>query len=602
VTEPGPLDDRLVGGRYRLRRQLGRGGMAVVWEAHDEVLGRDVAVKEVLPPRDLSPDKRDEIRERALREARAAARLAHRSVVTIYDVVEDGGRPWIVMELLPPGTLADVLETSGPLTPAAAARIGLALVDALRTAHAAGVLHRDVKPSNVMLAPDGRVVLTDFGIATVEEEPNLTATGMLVGSPGYMSPERARGERPTAASDLWSLGATLYAAVEGEPPFRREGQLATLHAVITQPAPAAAHGGALAPLIARLLDQDPLRRPGADEAHDELQRLAARLDDAPSQATTRVLTPAPTRTTPFGAVPVGYVPAAPATAPAAAPPAGSRAVAPVVIPPVAPLGRPTGVGTGKGGGGGGGAFAAVAIAVLAAAAVLAFVLLRPDGGSAATPSNTAPPTSATTKTSASTSPSRSTARSTSPSTRTSTSSATSPSSSTSSSSAPSGSDSSSGGDGGEGNGSSSGNIPSGFALQQDPTGFSVAVPQGWSRSISGTDTYYKEPNGRAVLQVAQTTAPKPDALADWQNQASGAAARFAGYRLVRLEQVAYRGWDAADWEFTWNASGGPLHVVNRNVRVSDRRAYALYWSVPSGQWSQKQRAFDVAAQTFQPAA
>ena len=544
MTDDEITDDRLVAGRYRLRRRIGRGGMAVVWEAHDEVLGRDVAVKEVLPPRDLSPDRRDEIRERAMREARAAARLTHRSVITIYDVVEDGGRPWIVMELLPPRTLSDVLSTSGPLAPEAAAQLGLALLDALRTAHAAGVLHRDVKPSNVMVAPEGRIVLTDFGIATVEEEPNLTATGMLVGSPGYMSPERARGERPTAASDLWSLGATLYAAVEGEPPFRREGQLATLHAVITQPPPAAVHGGALAPLIARLLDQDPERRPAADEAYEELRRLAAGLDGAPAQATTRVLTGTPTPTVSFGTAPAGAASAGTAPAPSAAssPAASSPAASPTASPrPPAPSDAPLrwparpadGVPGGGPGGrrpgrsGGGGAFAAIAVVVVAAAAVLAFVLFRPERTGSVipgtTPATTAPSRTAAPSSTARTSP---TAPSSSPAATTSSSAP--PSSSTAASSA-STSDSGSGADGGEGNGgSSTADVPTGYRLQQDPTGFAVAVPQGWSRSVRGTSTYYQEPNGRAVLQVDQTTKPKPDALADWQSQAAGAAATFPG--------------------------------------------------------------------------
>jgi serine/threonine protein kinase len=215
MVHPEAREGRLLAGRYRLGHLVGHGGMAWVWSARDEVLNRDVAVKQVLLPADLTAEQREEIRERTMREARAAARLTHPNLVTVYDVVEDDANPWIVMELLPPRTLADVLATEGPVTPQVAAGIGADLADALRAAHAAGVLHRDVKPANVMLT-EGRAVLTDFGIALVEEDPTLTVTGVLIGSPGYMSPERARGERPTPASDLWSLGATLYAAVEGQ--------------------------------------------------------------------------------------------------------------------------------------------------------------------------------------------------------------------------------------------------------------------------------------------------------------------------------------------------------------------------------------------------
>src|SRR5918911_2706626 len=253
MTESIASDGRLLVGRYRFDRLLGHGGMGWVWSAHDEILGREVAVKEVVPPPDLMPEQRELIRRRTLREARAAARIEHPSAVTVYDVVEEDGRPWIVMQLLGTRTLADVLAEEGPLAPDVAARIGLDLLDALVAAHGAGVLHRDVKPANVLLTPSGRAVLTDFGIATVEGDPTLTSHGMLMGSPAYMAPERARGERPTPASDLWSLGATLFAAVEGQPPFRRDGHLPPPNAVLTEDAPPAEHAGPLRPVLAALL-------------------------------------------------------------------------------------------------------------------------------------------------------------------------------------------------------------------------------------------------------------------------------------------------------------------------------------------------------------
>src|SRR3954447_13938338 len=256
MTESIAPESRLLVGRYRFDRQIGRGGMGSVWAAHDEVLGRDVAVKEVVPPPDLTEEQRRVVRERTLREARAAARIAHPSAVTVYDVVEEDGHPYIVMQLLPPHTLADVLTHDGPLPPERVARIGLDLVGALEAAHRAGVLHRDVKPANVLLPPEGRAGLPAFATASVDDDPTLTATGMLVGSPAYMPPERARGERPTAASDLWSLGATLFPAVQGGPPFRRDGQLPTLNAVLTEPAPPATHAGALRPAIEALLQRD----------------------------------------------------------------------------------------------------------------------------------------------------------------------------------------------------------------------------------------------------------------------------------------------------------------------------------------------------------
>ena len=273
MDDSASLDGRLIDGRYRLQTKLGSGGMGTVWSAHDEVLGREVAVKEVRPSPGLTPEQRDVIRQRTMREARAAARISHPSAVTVYDVVEDEGRPWIVMELLAPRTLADLLVSHGPLAPVDAARIGVDLIDALQAAHRAGVLHRDVKPANVMLSESGHAVLTDFGIATVEDDPALTSTGMMIGSVGYMSPERARGERPTRASDLWSLGATLFTAVEGDQPFRREGQLQTLHAVVTEPPPPAPHAGPLTGLIAQLLAKDPDDRPDAARTREQLMEV-----------------------------------------------------------------------------------------------------------------------------------------------------------------------------------------------------------------------------------------------------------------------------------------------------------------------------------------
>src|SRR3954463_10717305 len=295
MTESIAPESRLLVGRYRFDRQIGRGGMGSVWAAHDEILGRDVAIKEVVPPPDLTAEQRTMIRERTLREARAAARIAHPSAVTVYDVVEEDGRPYIVMQLLAPHTLADVLAHDGPLPPERVARIGLDLVDALDAAHRAGVLHRDVKPANVLLPPDGRAVLTDFGIASVENDPTLTATGMLVGSPAYMPPERARGEAPTSASDLWSLGATLFAAVEGQPPFRREGQLPTLNAVLTEPVPPAVHAGPLRPVLDALLTRDPAQRPNAARTRELiLPALAPVPVGAPGDQRTAPVDVAPT--------------------------------------------------------------------------------------------------------------------------------------------------------------------------------------------------------------------------------------------------------------------------------------------------------------------
>nr|MBA3719167.1 serine/threonine protein kinase [Nocardioidaceae bacterium] len=231
-----PDGPRLLADRYRLDAVLGSGGMGQVWRGRDETLGRDVAVKEVRLPRELTDEQRDALCQRMLREARMTARLSHPGVITVYDVVSEDDRPFIVMEMLPVPNLAEEIAESGPLPPHRVAAIGVELLAALHAAHADGIIHRDVKPSNVMLA-DGRVVLSDFGVAISESDPRMTTTGMIVGSPTYMSPERLRGTPSGPEADLWSLGATLYAAVEGRPPFSADTTMGTVSAVLTDELP-----------------------------------------------------------------------------------------------------------------------------------------------------------------------------------------------------------------------------------------------------------------------------------------------------------------------------------------------------------------------------
>ena len=258
---------RLIAGRYRLQGPIGRGAMGIVWRGRDELLARDVAVKEVQITAQASPTDAEAIYQRTLREARTAARLSHPSVVTVFDVVEENGTPWIVMELVNARSLDRVITEDGPLPPLQAAELGTSLIGALATAHSAGVLHRDVKPSNVLVADDGKAVLTDFGIATFAEDPGITQVGMVVGTPGFTAPERVRGEVATPASDLWSLGATLYAAVEGRGPFDRVGGSSVITAgVATEEAPRAPSAGPLAPVIDALLSRDPGTRPDATTA------------------------------------------------------------------------------------------------------------------------------------------------------------------------------------------------------------------------------------------------------------------------------------------------------------------------------------------------
>ncbi|MFD4875102.1 serine/threonine-protein kinase [Streptomyces sp. NPDC058420] len=268
-------DGRLVGGRYRLLERIGSGGMGTVWRAFDELVDREVAVKQPRLPGDPEDEEFQRASHRLYREARAAARVDHPSAVAIHDVVIEDELPWIVMELVRGESLHELLGR-GPVVPAEAARIGRAVLGALCAAHSVGIVHRDVKPANVLLGPHGRVVLTDFGIAHIQGEESLTASGEFVGSLEFIAPERMSGTGVGAgpASDLWSLGVLLYAAVEGASPFRRTTVESTLGAILAGDPPEPTRAGPLGPLILRMLAREPEARPGAEEVGAVLDAVA----------------------------------------------------------------------------------------------------------------------------------------------------------------------------------------------------------------------------------------------------------------------------------------------------------------------------------------
>ncbi|GAX56872.1 serine/threonine-protein kinase [Streptomyces olivochromogenes] len=295
--------ERVIAGRYSLLSPLGAGGMGTVWRAYDKVLHREVAIKEVRAPAGLAASDIDRMYTRLEREAWAAARVAHPNVVTVYDVAMEEGRPWIVMELVRGQSLADLLKAEGRLSPQRAASIGLEVLAALQAAHETGVLHRDVKPANVLIAKDGRVVLTDFGIAMIEGDSALTMTGEVVGSPEFLAPERALGQRSGPASDLWSLGVLLYAAVEARSPFRQNTPLSTLRAIVDAELPQVRRAGTLTPVIEGLLRKDPDERLTAEQAAQELRLVGqGGIPDAgivqPSSDSPTVSTQPTTRTSP----------------------------------------------------------------------------------------------------------------------------------------------------------------------------------------------------------------------------------------------------------------------------------------------------------------
>lgn len=386
----------LVDGRFHLISRLGSGGMGTVWRARDIALERDVALKEVRPPdpalEDANPGLAAQMRERAVREARALARLSNPHVVTIHHIVEpqDGSHPWIVMELVEGRSVYERLA-EGPMSVEEALTLGRQVLSALRAAHSAGIQHRDVKPANVLLRPDGSAVLTDFGIAVISEATSrLTATGDLIGSPEFIAPERVRGEEGNPASDLWSLGMLLYVAVEGHHPLRRATSLATVVAVLDDPIPAPVRSGALTPVLAQLLVRDPASRPDAAR----LEQLLA--DAASGQSGTRA--PAQATPGPFGSPyshpayaqqqPAGqpwHTPTVPSHAPAHGSPAVGGGFGPPMrpVPPSAsprPRSRT--------------AVLAASLAVAAVVVVVGVVKLLPDGGSGSGAKGGATPTNA----------------------------------------------------------------------------------------------------------------------------------------------------------------------------------------------------------------
>ncbi len=336
----------VVGGRYQLRAVIGHGGMGTVWQAADSLLRRDVAVKEVLLPPGIAAGDRKAMYERTMREARAAAGLSHPSVVQVYDVVTEGGRPWIVMELLHARSLADVILGDGPLAPRAVAKIGVALLGALEVAHSAGVLHRDVKPANVLICTDGRCVLTDFGVARMPAESNLTTPGMVLGSPHFISPERAVGGPFGPPSDLFSLGVSMFTAVEGRPPFDRGDPFETMRAVVEDQPIRPVRSGALAPVLYGLLEKDPGKRwdvPTARRALREL--LSGPLANAQGQFITDPYAVLPTAPVPAPSLveppPTGQIGGRAMLAPGELP--GDRHNRPMDPAGITPLGPPPGL-------------------------------------------------------------------------------------------------------------------------------------------------------------------------------------------------------------------------------------------------------------------
>jgi serine/threonine protein kinase len=542
-------EDSVIGRRYRLVSQVGRGGMGRVWHAHDELLHRDVAVKEVIFPPGLSSSDREVLFERTLREARSAARLSHRGIVTVHDVVEEDGRPWIVMEYVRARSLQEIIDDDGPLSPPRVADIGAQMLAALRVAHAAGVLHRDVKPANVLLDTGGhhgdatRVVITDFGIARIDGDATLTQSGLVLGSPAYIAPERARGELASPASDLWALGATLYAACEGRSPHDRVEAMAALSAVLYEEAAPPRRAGPLAPVLMGLLVKDPAQRMTADQAAEDLARAAR--GEAPSrppgpgdtwQATLTARSPVPER---------DVAPADEETVRDLDRPVTE--LASVSRPPDAEARkRPS-------------PWLIVAIVVLVVALAVAgvFLMRHSAGGTPDRPSPSPTPPTATPTPTPTPTPTR------------------------------------------------GARTPAGFSRVAGPRGTSIALPPGWTRQMVKPDSVrWTQRATGAQIQVDTIPWGVVDPVEHWKRFGNEVRAKNAlpVFRELRLSgPFPARGWPAADFEYTWSTRDhGTLRGYDRGFTANGRQ-YAILVAAPAGQWSRYAGLPNTIFDSFRPA-
>ncbi|MGW1906057.1 serine/threonine protein kinase [Streptomyces cinnamoneus] len=515
--------------------------MGTVWRAEDELLARQVALKRLHVPLGLEEDELATLYERTRREARSAARINHANVVVVHDVVEDGGLPCIVMEYVPSTTLGDLLKR-GTVSPDEAARIGRGMVAALRAAHAAGVLHRDVKPGNVLLGHDGRVVLTDFGIAHSTGTSTLTKTGEMVGSIDYIAPERVKGAKPGPAADLWALGATLYQALEGRPPFRKDTAVETAYSIAMDPLVPPRNAGPLTKLVETLLAKDPALRPPAELVEQILREPAA------EPATASMRPPAASR---GGVTAAGPPPGPPAGAGAgtatgttAAVPTAATTAAPTTTSPTATATAATPRTPAKRRRAGWIATAATVVALVLAAG--AYVLSK-DGG-ADEEADAAPP-------SATPAPSRSSDAPAPPP------------------------------------------VPKGYHLvEEKKVGVSFPVPDGWRREkIEENDSIvYVDPSGLVGLRVSVLDLASTDPLQHWKDDEakSQAEGKLPGYRQLRMQSTTYRGRPAAIWEFTFKGRARDFRAADLGFGRPGEKEYAIYLSAPKAEWDRHKKVFD----------
>lgn len=551
----------LLAGRYRLGESVGRGGMGRVWRARDEVLHRDVAVKELTAAQFVQEADRAVLLARTHAEARAAARINHPAVVTVHDVLEYDDRPWIVMELVEGCSLADAVKEQGRIEPVEAARIGLWTLKALRAAHAAGVLHRDIKPGNVLLANDRRVLLTDFGIAAIEGDSTITRTGEVVGSVDYLAPERVSGANPGPASDLWALGATLYTAVEGNSPFRRTSPLGTMQAVVTEEPSPPEYAGALAPVISALLRKDPNTRPTAEETElmlaeaaegrwsNAAQAYVPTQIHATSQHSVQRPPQQPERQTPQSTPqqlqqsqqfqqPQQHTPHPGYLVEPGTVAHGSNSGSGTVVHGNHPQKRRK--------------WPAIVTALMAA-------LLLGGGGTAGYLYFANGDDDGTNQSSG-------------------------------------GSGASDGSD--ENPGESVGGVPKDWHRVKDAEGFSLALPKGWVREANGTQIDYTPDHGRRFLRISV------DRNSTWESPYThqldlekGLRPKLPAYKRLQLNSNTFRDQPGALWEFSWTAgandtTAGRRRAIEQTYLSRDGVEYVIYMSSPAADWPTARQQFD----------
>ncbi|MFE7952335.1 protein kinase [Streptomyces sp. NPDC057426] len=615
-------EGRLLAGRYRLDGVLGRGGMGTVWRAVDETLGRTVAVKELRFPNSIDEDEKRRLITRTLREAKAIARIRNNGAVTVYDVVDEDDRPWIVMELVEGKSLADAVREDGTLTPHRAAEVGLAILDVLRSAHRQGILHRDVKPSNVLIAEDGRVVLTDFGIAQVEGDPSITSTGMLVGAPSYISPERARGHKPGPAADMWSLGGLLYASVEGSPPYDKGSAIATLTAVMTEPVdPPKNAGPLLEKVIYGLLVKDPDQR--LDDAGARV--LLRAVLDAPAPVPVVEPEPSPEATR---VVPLPPVPPEPPKRSAPGPKERTadaaaermrgalksvRNAAASVRSEQRPRPRPEPL---QGGNRPAQPRASltdvvprrtlIIIAGIVVLALLGTILaVSLSGGEDDKGGNAGKGSDTTASAGASGGDSDSQGKGETPD-----------DSGQQGGEQPTGSGSDSGSGSGGQSGKPSGKPSTGAPGAQLPAGyvmvtnkkfrFVMAMPSTFRlNGIAGRSSggIFNADGGYPRVQVDYNGNPKDDAASAWAAAVAGVSASSNGYRHIGIRPVSYKGYPTvADWEFERNEKGMRVRILNRGFKVDATHGYSIMVSCKADEWNASacKTLRDTAFATFSP--